>query len=261
MKVGFLQFNPAFGKKHQNFKKVKELLTNCNADLITLPELFNTGYTFLNIEELTRLAEPLTGGETAEFIFSIAKEKGCCVAFGFAEKEGNHVFNSMALMSSQGLIGVYRKAHLYFEEKNLFQPGDTGFKVFEYKGVKLGMLVCYDWIYPEAMRTLAIKGAQIILHAANLVMSYCPNAMITRALENRVFIVTADRIGKERRNRKEYQFIGQSQVVSPRGEILVRVGYEECAKVVTIDPAEAIDKKVTEYNDLLRDRREDFYFK
>lgn len=261
MKVGFLQCNPVFGKKQRNFDTVSELIKNTKADLITLPELFNTGYTFLNREELLKLAEPVAGGETADFILSLAQQMNCCLAYGFAEKEGRKCYNSMALMSPQGLIGVYRKAHLYYEEKKLFQPGDTGFKVFTYREVKLGMLVCYDWIYPEAMRTLAVKGAQIILHAANLVMSYCPDAMITRALENRVFVITADRIGTERRGDREYSFIGKSQIVTPTGEIKVRVKDDVCVKTVDIDPSAALNKEVNEFNDIIKDRREDLYFK
>jgi len=261
MKVGFLQFNPVFGKKQRNFDTVGELIKNNSADLITLPELFNTGYAFLTREELAQLAEPAAGGETSDFILSLAQQMNCCLAYGFAEKKGREFYNSMALMSPQGLIGVYRKAHLYCEEKKLFQPGDTGFEVFEYRKVKLGMLVCYDWIYPEAMRTLAVKGAQIILHAANLVMSYCPDAMITRALENRVYIITADRIGTERRGGKEYTFIGKSQIVSPNGGILVRVKDEVCVKTVGIDPSVALNKEVNEFNDIIKDRRDDLYFK
>ena len=167
----------------------------------------------------------------------------------------------MALISPDGLIGVYRKAHLFFEEKKFFQPGDTGFHIFEYKNVKLGMLICFDWIYPEAMRTLSIKGAQIILHPANLVTPYCPDAMITRALENRVFIILANRCGEEERNGKNNKFIGQSEVVSPQGKILVRVGQEECVKIVDIDPSLALNKKFNQYNDLLIDRREHLYFR
>jgi predicted amidohydrolase len=123
------------------------------------------------------------------------------------------------------------------------------------------MLICFDWIFPETMRTLALKGAQVILHAANLVMPYCPDAMVTRALENRVFIVTADRIGEEKRNGKEYKFVGKSQIVAPNGEVLIRAEDEECVKIVDIDPVIALDKKVNDFNDLFADRREDLYFK
>ena len=260
MKIGFLQFNPVFGDKDKNLATVEKLLSEVDADLIVLPELFNTGYTFLNKAELTDLSEPATG-PSYDFMLKLARQYKCAFAYGFAEKDNDLLYDSMALVSPDGLIGVYRKIHLFFEEKKFFQPGDTGFHVFEYKNVKLGMLICFDWIYPEAMRTLAVKGAQIILHPANLVTPYCPDAMITRALENRVFIIMADRCGEEKRNGKMNKFIGQSEVVSPQGDILVRVGQEECVKIVDIDPALALDKKFNQYNDLIVDRREDLYFK
>lgn len=259
MRIGFLQFNPSFGEKNKNFSKVRNLLEDMTADVIVLPELFNTGYTFLSKEELAALAEAREG-ETSDFMLSLAKEKKCAFTYGFAEKADNLFYNSMAFMSSDGLIAIYRKTHLYFEEKEFFQPGDNDFQVFQYKDVKFGMLICFDWIYPEAMRTLALKGAQIILHSANLVMSDCPDAMMTRALENRVFIVTADRTGDECRDEKEYRFIGKSQIVSPAGEILIRVQDEECAKVIEVDPTMSLNKKINRYNDLLADRREDLYF-
>jgi len=262
MKIGVLQFNPLFGEKEKNFEKVKIMLKGTTADIIVLPELFNTGYTFLNKDELARLAEPAADGETFNFMSSLAKETGCCFAYGFAEKNNDAFYNSSALVSPSGMIGVYRKMHLYFEEKKFFKPGNRGFPIFEYKGIKVGMLVCFDWIYPEAMRTLALKGAQIILHSANLVMPYCPDAHKTRALENRVYIALANRIGEEKRNGKNFKFIGQSEVVSPEGEILIRADDdEECVKVCEIKPETALNKKLNRYNDLLADRRKEFYFK
>lgn len=167
----------------------------------------------------------------------------------------------MAFISPDGLVALYRKSHLFFEEKKFFHPGDTGFQVFRYKDVTWGMLICIDWIFPEAMRTLAVKGAQVVLHPANLIMPYCPDAMVTRALENRVFVVLADRTGVDRRNEKELRFIGRSEIVAPNGDILIRAGDEECVKVVEIDPDLSLNKKINEYNDIFVDRREDLYFK
>ena len=260
MKVGFIQFDPVFGEKEKNLAAVEKLLKGIDAELIVLPELFNTGYTFLNKEELAYLAEPATG-PAYDFMTNLARQHKCAFAYGFAEKDDNAFFNSAALVAPQGLISVYRKSHLFFEEKKLFKTGNTGFQIFEYKNTKLGMLVCYDWIYPEAMRTLALKGAQIILHCANLVMSYCPEAHKTRALENGVFIVLANRTGEEKRGDKSYKFIGQSEIVGPRGEILYRANNEACVHVADIEPQLALDKKMNEYNDLMKDRREDLYFK
>ncbi len=259
MEIGFLQFNPQFGKKQKNLERVKDLLKNTTAHLIVLPELFNTGYTFLNKRELSQLAEPLDG-PTMKFIQSLAKEKNCAFAFGFAEKSGKKFYNSMAFVTPKKYITIYRKTHLFYEEKLLFEPGDTGFFVFKYRGVKFGMLICFDWIYPESCRTLALKGAQIILHSANLVLPHCPDSMKTRAIENHIFIVTANRIGKEKRKNKSYRFIGKSQIVAPDGKILIREKQQECVRVVDINPKLALSKKLNRYNDLLKDRKPEFYY-
>lgn len=261
MNVGVVQFSPLFGEKQENFTKVRNLLRQISADIVVLPELFNTGYTFLNRRELKDMAEAATGGETFSFVESLCREMKCAIAYGFAEKDHGRYYNSASLIAPGGYLGTYRKVHLFNEEKLYFQPGDTGFPVFEWKKTRIGLLVCYDWIYPEAARTLALKGAQVILHPANIVMPYCPDANITRALENRVFIATANRIGREERAGKSYKFIGQSQIVSPSGEVLIRCKEEECVEVYPIDPLEACNKSVNEYNDIFKDRRADTYFR
>lgn len=260
MRIGFVQFNPVFGHKQENCAALERLLRDVEADVLVVPELFNTGYAFVDKDELAGLAEPIQG-ETSEFMSNLAQKKNCAFAYGLAEKSGDLYYNSMVFVAPSGMMAFYRKSHLFFEEKFIFQPGDTGFGVFEYAHVKYGLIICWDWIYPEAMRTLALKGAQIILQAANLVTSYCPDAMVTRAVENRVFVVTADRIGDEARNGKKFHFIGMSQVVAPDGKILVRAGEDTTVRVVEIEPEYALDKKMNMHNDLLLDRRDELYFK
>lgn len=260
MKIGFVQFSPVFGAKEKNFDKVEKLLNNITADLIVLPELFNTGYLFLNKEELIELAEPKKDTETYNFILNLCKRKNCAIVYGFAEKDNDNVYNSAILMSSEGIVGHYRKTHLFFEEWFIFTPGNLPYQVFEYKGVRIGILICFDYIYPEAMRTLALKGAQIVVLPANLVLDFCPDAMVTRSVENRIFTLLADRTGFEARGTKKLQFIGKSQIVAPNGEILIRVNNEECVKIIEINPLIALDKKVTPHNDIFKQRREDLYF-
>ncbi len=260
MKIGFVQFSPIFGAKEKNFEKVENLLNNITADLIVLPELFNTGYLFLNKKELIEMAEPKKDTETYNFILNLCKRKNCAIAYGFAEKDNNNVYNSAILMSSDGIVGHYRKTHLFFEEWFIFTPGNLPYQVFEYKGVRIGILICFDYIYPEAMRTLALKGAQIVVLPANLVLDFCPDVMVTRSVENRIFTLLADRTGFEDRETKKLQFIGKSQIVAPNGEILIRAGNEECVKIIEINPLIALDKKVTPHNDIFKQRREDLYF-
>jgi len=133
--------------------------------------------------------------------------------------------------------------------------------VWDIGPTKIGVMVCFDWFYPESARTLALKGADIICHPSNLVLPHCPDAMVTRSLENRVFSITANRIGVEARGgRKPLTYIGLSEIVDPCGSILHRAPSDrEDLHVVDIDPQTARDKSLNGYNNLFRDRRPDVY--
>ena len=133
--------------------------------------------------------------------------------------------------------------------------------MFDLDGVKVGVMICFDWRFPETARSLALKGAEIIAHPSNLVLPHCPQAMITRCLENRIFAITADRVGEEERIPGEkLNFIGQSQVVDPDGNILVRASEtEEEVHIVDIDLKKARDKYLNSQNEIFKDRRTDLY--
>jgi len=259
MKVGYLQTNPIFGEKEQNFNEIEKLAANLKADLIVLPELFATGYTFISKEEAVSLAEDI-GGRTSQFLLKIAKNTGAVIVGGFVEKEGNKIYNSSMIVSNKGVIGTYRKIHLYYKEKLWFSPGDKPLKVFKVNGVNIGIMICFDWIFPETARTLALLGADIIAHPANLVLPYCQKAIITRCLENRVYAVTANRIGEEKRGDDNFIFTGASQITSYNGEILSSAPIDKIfSEFVEIDVEKARDKKLNNFNDIFEDRRKDFY--
>jgi len=260
MKVGFVQFKPTFGRPKRNLARVAKLLDGVRADLVVLPELFDVGYSFASRTEAFELASPVPGPVT-DGLMRLAEAIGGCIVAGVCERAGDALYNSACLVGSSGLVGVYRKAHLFWREKEWFDAGDTGFRVFEVGGAKVGMMICFDWIYPEAARTLALSGAQVICHPANLVLPYCQSAMITRALENRVFIVTANRTGAESRPGCEpLVFTGKSQIVGPRGDVLARAPRTKSAVgIVEIDPEAALDKHATPSNDLFDDRRPELY--
>lgn len=179
---------------------------------------------------------------------------------GYAERSEDRFFNSSFFIGDGRLVANYRKTHLFSHEKEFFSPGDTGFSVFSYKGTQFGMMICFDWFFPEAARTLALLGADVILHPANLVLPYCQRAMFTRAVENRVFTVTANRVGMEENAERSNTFSGGSVIVSPAGDYLLEMDkrMEQCL-TIEIDPAAARDKKVTVLNDLFADRRPQFY--
>jgi predicted amidohydrolase len=261
MRVGFFQFNPLFGKIKANVSQVIERLSKVDADLVVLPELFTSGYQFTSRREVERLAEEIPGGYTTRRLIALARAKRLFMVAGLPERKGAGLFNSAILVGPDGFIDVYRKAHLFYEEKLWFSPGNTSLKVWDIGIARIGMMICFDWFFPEVVRVLALKGADIICHPANLVLPHCPNAMITRCLENRVYAITADRIGYEERGGKErLAFIGTSQVVSPSGEVLLRASQDkEEVKILEIDPREARKKAVNRHNDLLKDRRIDLY--
>jgi len=265
MKTGYLQFKPEFGKPEVNIVKVKKLLSDKKFDLMVLPELANSGYLFSNKEELELSSENINNGIFCNALKEICHENKSYIVSGICEKDGDKFYNSSVLICPDKKIFVYRKIHLFDNEKKWFTPGNINLEVHEISGdsfgkVKIGMMICFDWIFPETARTLALKGAQIICHTSNLVMQYCQRAMFTRALENHVFTITANRIGKDIKPDGEIYFTGESVIVNPKGEYLARGSddSEEC-KIIEIDPEEALNKMVSTNNNLFDDRRKEFY--
>ncbi|MDD3050109.1 MAG: beta-ureidopropionase [Candidatus Cloacimonetes bacterium] len=261
-KVGYCQFRPEFLGVEKNLQKMVSMISTVEADLIVFPELATSGYLFSSKEELAKVSEQAQKGETAELFTQLAKEKRTNFVIGFSEICNGKFYNSSMLVRPDGEIFIYRKTHLFSEEKLWFEPGDTGFQVVEIaKGIKVGMMICFDWIFPESAGTLARKGAQIICHPANLVLPWCQKAMVTRSVENRVFTITANRIGEEKNASGSLEFTGQSQVTSIRGEVLIQSGTDSEEIIVTkINPFEADDKDINKYNNLRNDRRDKFYF-
>ena len=261
MRTGIYQNNPEFGEVSKNLERAINKLERIEADLVVLPELFSTGYQFISDKEVESLAESIPDGPTCQTLIKYACSKKMYMVFGIAERDGDKLFNSAVLIGPDGYIGKYRKSHLFYEEKFFFSPGDTGFNVYDIGTARLGIMICYDWWFPEAARTLALRGADIICHPANLVLSGCQKAMVTRSLENAVYSATANRIGAEARNGKEeLRFTGNSQIISPDGQvILVLENNKERIAVVDIDIERARDKSITKLNDRFLDRRPDMY--
>jgi len=246
VRVGFVQINSKLLEVEGNIERAFHLAGRKKTDLLVLPELFNTGYNFRTRREVAKVAEHIPQGPTTESIKEFSRSNQTTVVAGIAERKGNGFYNSAAVVKEGRYVGTYRKVHLFFNEKKFFTPGHE-FQVFG----RIGVMICFDWIFPESARTLMLRGAEVIAHPSNLVLPHSPGSMKTRALENHVYVVTADRVGVERGLR----FIGKSQIVSPRGQILYRASpvSEECF-VRDIDLSLARDKSVTPMNNILEDR-------
>ncbi len=261
-RVGAVQFAPELGNIKANLERIRGLADEAACRLLVLPELASTGYFFLDRDELYDLAEEPDSGEFCGWVRSFARDHSTVVVAGFAERSGNRLYNSALIALPDESYRVYRKTHLFYKEHLVFEPGDTGFFVVEWEGVRIGTMICYDWRFPESARTLALRGADIIPHPSNLVARkhlWGPT-MQTRSFENKVISITANRYGTERRSGEELLFSGESQIVDMNGVIAAEAGAAE-DRLITAElfPAKTRSKRFNPFNDLFGDRRPGMY--
>jgi predicted amidohydrolase len=201
------------------------------ADLMLLPELFTIGYGKKAFESLGLLAEDRDGPTITRFR-RVARELKSFIVFGFPERAGKSVFNSAAVINDRGgLVDVYRKMHIpqFSEtmEKDYFRRGGKTCS-FNLKGVKTGLIICYDIRFPEITRKLALKdGIQLLVHPVGFcrdeTFASWPIFTVTRAIENQVYVLSVNRAGKNNGGslfapprmewRKETRILGQREAV------------------------------------------------
>ena len=259
-RVGYFQFRPIFGNLAANRQAITEALKGARADLIVLPELAFTGYAMVDRETLATLAEDPSDSPSIDVLKELCISGNYHIVAGFAERAGSRLYNAALLVGPDGLVAIYRKIHLFGFESELFDPGPDEPEVYDIGGLKVGMMVCFDWIFPETARLLALAGADLIAHPSNLVLDWCQKSMVIRCLENNLFAVTANRWGSEERAGKSLIFTGGSQITAPRGVILSSAATEgDDLRIVDIDIRTARNKYITAENHLLNDRRPALY--
>ncbi|RLD56850.1 MAG: carbon-nitrogen hydrolase [Bacteroidetes bacterium] len=252
MKAGFIQFSPVLGDLKSNMENLSRLIDRAaKADLVVIPELANSGYNFKNREQAFNLAEEAENSEFINFLVEKAREFNLHIVSGFNEKEGKKLFNTSVLVNPNGIIGKYRKIHLFMNEFDIFEKGNLGLPVFDLGFCKMGMLVCFDWIFPEVWRILALKGADLICHPSNLVLPYAQQAVPVHGMINKYFIVTANRYGTER----GVTFSGNSFISNPIGQTLVSAkANDDSVEIVEMDISKSRNKMITDRNHALNDR-------
>jgi predicted amidohydrolase len=266
LKISLVQFTPGFGTPARNLHEIAALLEGVKTDIILLPELCTTGYSFLSREEAFLAAEG-PEGPCGSFFKQLAEEHKAMVIAGFAEKIGGKVYNSALITLPDGQVKVYRKTHLFFREKQCFDEGDSGFFIVQHplNDCKVGVMICNDWRYPEAARSLAMLGADVIACPSNLVSDVWRIGMPARALENKVYVAVANRCGTEIRELEDgstqsLTFTGGSVLYNYNGEPIEQANKTE-NRVITLEIAPLLtrDKSFNAFNDLLKDRRPGFY--
>jgi predicted amidohydrolase len=260
--IAAVQFAPRFGEKDENFRRMEALTADVRADIIVFPELCTTGYFFTSREEVAEVAEAARGA-AAEFFRAMARRHDAVVVAGFAEADRGRLFNScLVVVPERKKAFVYRKTHLFYKERLCFDAGDTGFFVVPdaRREVRIGPMVCYDWRFPESARVLALLGADLIVCPANLVTEAWHLVMPARAIENKLYLALANRVGTEAREGEELTFKGRSVIYDWSGKPLAQAGDRgEAVVTAAIRPAETRDKSFNPINDVLRDRRPEHY--
>ncbi|NJN34860.1 MAG: carbon-nitrogen hydrolase [Saprospiraceae bacterium] len=263
--ISVVQCTPKWNDRAANYQLLTDLLTPLSTDVIVLPELCTTGYSFLTTAEAEAAAE--TPSVLAAFFMPFSLEKRSVIVAGFAERAPEGVYNSAIIVLPDGTFRVYRKTHLFFKEKQCFLEGNTGFFTVKHpdKDCVIGVMVCYDWRFPESARTLALQGADLIVCPSNLVTTVWEIGMKARALENSVYVATANRCGTESRllndgSTQSLSFTGKSVLYDPAGLTLTQADLEEnCVLTGEIDVLKSRNKHFNALNNIFDDRRPNFY--
>jgi predicted amidohydrolase len=232
IKLALAQISSKREDKEANLQKIEKLTYKAKeqeADLAIFPELCLSGYVVR--DQFYELAETIPG-PTVEKVEALAKETGMHIIFGMPElSEKTHatVFNTAVFVGPKGLIGKYRKmylpTHSIFEEKRYFRPGYQT-AAFQTDVGNIGLCICYDLFFPEVLRLIRLKGAQLIvcISASPAVRrSYFETLACARALENTAYLAYVNLAGIQ----DGLQFWGGSRLVSPNGDVLAKAKYDE----------------------------------
>ncbi|KAK1398609.1 Nitrilase-like protein 1 [Heracleum sosnowskyi] len=248
------------------------------ANIILIQELFE-GYYFCQAqrEDFFQRAHPCKDHPTIIRMQRLAKELGVVIPVSFFEEANNAHYNSIVIIDADGTnLGIYRKSHIPdgpgYQEKFYFNPGDTGFKVFETKFAKIGVAICWDQWFPEAARAMALQGAEILFYPTAIgsepqdqgldSRDHWKRVMQGHAGANVVPLVASNRIGKEtiqtEHGKSEITFYGNSFITGPTGEIVAEADDKEEAVLVAEFDLDIIKFKRKSWG-VFRDRRPDLY--
>ncbi|MBZ9938368.1 nitrilase family protein [Mesorhizobium sp. BR1-1-16] len=268
--VASIQMEPLIGAVERNVARSVALIEEAaakGARLVVLPELCNTGYVFENRTEAQGLAETIPDGPSTRAWLDVARRLGLVIVAGITERDGALLYNSAVIVGPDGLIGRYRKVHLWGDEALYFAPGNLGFPVFDTPFGRIGCHICYDCWFPESFRLAALQGAEIVCVPTNWVpipgqdpkREAMANIIVMGAAHsNSVFVVCADRVGTERGQ----PFIGQSLIVGQTGWPVAGPASPDGEEILvaTVNLADARRKRNwNDFNQVMRDRRRDVY--
>lgn len=256
------------GDKAGNLRRLEGMIleaANVGANVVVLPELANTGYSFRDIEELASDAEPANGSTVSGWV-RLARERSLVIVGGFAESGDNGaLYNSAVIVDGTGVLARYRKAHRWGVEQEFYSQGDQLPPVVDTAFGRIGLMICYDLEFPEWVRIPALAGAQLLAAPVNWPANPGPDgerpAEVVRAQAdagvNRMPVVACDRVGDER----GVGWVGGTVITDADGWVLAGGWSSDREQVVVaeVDLEAAADKRVGQMSDVHADRRAALY--
>ncbi|MGW2120076.1 carbon-nitrogen hydrolase family protein [Streptomyces sp. NPDC001758] len=258
MRTALLQSSGRPGSVAENLKVLDEAAGRAaaaGAGLLVTSELFLTGYAIG--DDLGRLAEP-ADGDAADAVAETATRHGLAVAYGYPERDGDTVYNSVQLVSADGTrLAGYRKTHLFgCYEHDHFTPAERTVVQAELDGLTVGLMICYDVEFPENVRAHALAGTDLLLVPTAQMHPFqfvAESVVPVRAFENQMYIAYVNRVGQE----GDLEFVGLSTLAAPDGVVHARAGRTEELVIGDADPVLLAASR--ENNPYLRDRRPGLY--
>lgn len=265
------------GDIDENIRKADSLVREAaaqGAQIILLQELFETPY-FCQKEKSDYYvyATELEQNKAVNHFKAVAKELQVVLPISFYEKKNYARYNSLAVIDADGtVLGKYRKSHIPdgpgYEEKFYFNPGDTGFKVWNTRYAKIGVGVCWDQWYPEAARVMSLMGAEILFYPTAIgsepqdgsidSKDHWQTCMLGHAAANLIPVVASNRIGEEFDEDSSINFYGSSFIAGPKGNKIVEAGRGEETVLVSEFDLDALEVDRIEWG-IFRDRRPELY--
>jgi predicted amidohydrolase len=261
-----LQLAPVLGDVDGNRERASRAIVDAasrGASLIVLPELTVSGYCFEDRAEARASAEPLAGPTVAGWT-ELAASAGLVIVGGICELgRSGALHDTVAIVGREGLLSSYRKTHLWGREQDLFEPGLVAPPVVATEHGRLGVALCYDSWFPELMRRLALERAEVVAVPMNNSAARPPHipqqievtVAAATAVCNRVFIVQADRSGRER----GVDWDEASVIVDPDGRLLAGPEPGAALLIADLELDRARDKAIGPRNDVVTDRRPELY--
>jgi predicted amidohydrolase len=245
MKVAAVQMDVFFGKTSANVARVVRHLNTLKTqkvDLAVFPEAALTGYCVDSVEEARAIAIEHTDKSALSEIQRNVDSLDLCAALGYTERVGDELYNVAAFFEPGQPLRTYRKTHLPFLGFDRFaQPGDR-LEVWNTRLGRIAMLICFDLRFPEAARTVALKGAELIILPTNWPIGAEVSAehiAIARAAENKIYLVACNRVGTE----GGFRFIGKSKIIDPSGRVLAGAEAFDVIIVAEVNLAESREKR------------------